>query len=57
MAFKEINLNSKPLSLHKAHINPEFNSKTILVTDTWDYVEMWLKRGSESRKREALFFW
>ncbi|MBW4640724.1 MAG: YaaC family protein [Gloeocapsa sp. UFS-A4-WI-NPMV-4B04] len=57
MAFKEINLNSKPLSLHKAHINPEFNSKTILVTDTWDYVEMWLKRGSESKKKEALFFW
>jgi len=57
MVFEEIYLNSKPLSLHKAHINPEFNSKTILVTNTWDYVEMWLKRGRESRKKEALFFW
>lgn len=44
----------KNLSLHKAVSSPHFNEKTVLVTSTWDYVDLWLKRA---RKHDARFFW
>ena len=47
-------LNSKPVGLHKAFKSPDFNKKTILVRDHWDYVEMYLKR---KRHSEAAFYW
>lgn len=50
----EITYNGKPLSLHKAVSSPHFNEKTVLVTSTWDYVDLWLKRA---KKHEARFFW
>ena len=46
MNWKTINKNSRPISLNKARVNPEFNSKTVLVDDIWEYIEMWLKRNS-----------
>jgi hypothetical protein len=54
MPFKPITHQSKPLSLHKALIAPEFNSKTVLVVDTWDFVDLWLKRRHHDR---AQFYW
>lgn len=54
MGFTEIRINGKPISVHKATINPDFTGRTVLVTDTWDYVELWLKRN---KKDEALFYW
>lgn len=33
---------------------PHFNEKTILVTSTWDYVDLWLKRNHQNK---AQFFW
>lgn len=54
MPATEIIHNGKPLSLHKAVTSPNFNEKTVLVTSTWDYVDLWLKRA---RKNEARFFW
>lgn len=54
MALINIIKNRRPLTLHKAGVQPSFTSKTVLVTDTWDYVEMWLKR---KRKTKALFHW
>lgn len=54
MAFKPIQINSRPVTLHKAIIEPDFNDKTVLVEDTWEYVDMWLRRNN---KKEALFFW
>ena len=54
MGFSPIVYKAKPLGLHKATIEPDFASKTVLVTDTWEYVDMWLKRH---KRHEALFYW
>jgi len=50
-----LKLKSKPIQLHKAIVQPEFASKTVLVSDPWEYVEMWLKRNCKNN--EALFYW
>ena len=47
-------INSKPVGLHKTFKSPDFNSKTVLVRDHWDYVEMFLKR---KQLNEASFYW
>lgn len=54
MAFSDVHYRGKPLTVHKAVTAPHFEQKTILVTDTWDYVDLWLRR---SGKKEARFFW
>ncbi|MFL0076606.1 YaaC family protein [Tenacibaculum maritimum] len=54
MSYSPINKNSRPIRLHKARVNPEFNSKTVLVDDIWEYIEMWLKRNST---KKAQFYW
>lgn len=50
-----IEFNKKPLQIHKAIIEPKFNSKTVLVNDPWEYVEMWLKRNCTNT--DAIFYW
>jgi len=54
MAFREIKHKNKPLTIHKAITEPRFNEKTVLVANTWDYVDLWLKRAG---KHSARFFW
>lgn len=54
MAHREIQYKNKPLTIHKAVSEPRFNEKTILVTSTWDYMDLWLKRN---HKEEAQFYW
>lgn len=54
MAFREIAFRGKPLTVHKATVSPQFNERTVLVTSTWDYVALWLRRGGNT---EASFFW
>lgn len=54
MAFRDINHKNKALTIHKAVTEPHFNEKTVLVTSTWDYVDLWLKRAG---KHDARFFW
>lgn len=54
MPANDIIYKNKPLSLHKAVTSPHFNERTVLVTSTWDYVDLWLKRA---RQTEARFFW
>src|SRR5271155_4141500 len=54
MSFDPIRLNGRPLGVHKAIVAPQFKSKTVLVTDTWEYVRMWLKRH---RQKDAGFYW
>ncbi|MEM8182435.1 YaaC family protein [Morganella morganii subsp. sibonii] len=54
MAFKEISYKSKLLTIHKAITCPDFDEKTVLVTNTWDYIDLWLKRAG---KKEARFYW
>ncbi len=54
MPAQDIDYKNKHLSLHKSITNPHFNERTVLVTNTWDYVDLWLKRN---KKTEACFFW
>ncbi|MEZ4227519.1 MAG: YaaC family protein [Polyangiaceae bacterium] len=54
MAFSSISYSSRRLTIHKAVTKPRFNEKTVLVTDAWDYVDLWLKRAKEDRAR---FHW
>jgi hypothetical protein len=54
MAYREIRHKNKNLTIHKAISEPHFNEKTVLVTSTWDYVDLWLKRAN---KHEARFYW
>lgn len=54
MGFVKLRIHGKAISVHKAAINPDFASRTVLVTDTWDYVDLWLKRR---QKEQALFYW
>jgi len=49
-----IKFKSRHLKIHKSYKSPDLNSKTVLSADTWEYVEMWLKRENEQK---ALFFW
>lgn len=54
MAHRAIEFAGRPLTIHKAVTEPRFGGKTILVTDTWDYISLWLKRHHH---KEARFFW
>jgi hypothetical protein len=54
MTHRNIKYKNKPLTIHKAAKKPYFNEKTILVTSTWDYIDLWLKRN---HKTNAQFFW
>jgi hypothetical protein len=52
--FTNIEYKGKHLTVHKAVTEPDFGGKTVLVTDTWDYVDLWLRR---SGKDTARFYW
>lgn len=54
MPFVNIEYKGKHLTVHKAITRPDFGGKTVLVTDTWDYVDLWLRR---SGKETARFYW
>lgn len=54
MPTKKILLKSKPIQVHKATINPDFNKKSVLVENPWEYVELWIKRKNNNN---ALFYW
>lgn len=60
MAFRPIIHNGKHLKLHRSIKKPDFNSKLVLATDTWNYVQMWLASNrllKDDPKKEALFHW
>jgi hypothetical protein len=54
MAHSKIDFHKRELTIHKAIVDPAFNEKTVLVTDTWDYVDLWLRRNRQERAR---LFW
>lgn len=54
MTTKKIILQKKPISVHKATISPDFNKKSVLVENPWEYVELWIKRNNNNN---ALFYW
>lgn len=49
-----IKYRTKHLFLHKAIRNPNFNSTTVLTSDPWEFVDLWLRRGGHS---DAAFYW
>lgn len=54
MSAIPITVDSKILRLRKPILSPDFESKTVLVGDTWDYVHLWLDREG---MQDALFYW
>ena len=54
MPVVQLRYQDRSLRLFKSAIGPDLSTRTILVADQWDYVEMWLKRNGLNN---ALFFW
>lgn len=54
MAFHNLTLNNKPLMMHKAVKHADFGSRTVLVVNPWNYVDLWLKR---KKSKDAAFYW
>ena len=57
MAIKPIEINSKRIHLMKPITVASYDSKTVLTNSSWEFVELWLRRQSGNRVKEALFFW
>ena len=54
MTFVPLKMGTKELAFRKGTVAPSFGAPTVLVSDPWDYVELWIKREAT---KEALFFW
>jgi hypothetical protein len=53
-----IKFKGRNLKLYKSIANPDFLSKTVLVQDPWEFVDMWLKRNlSGDQCTQAIFYW
>jgi len=52
--FTPLKIGAKEVIFRKAIVRPNFPDPTVLVSDPWDYVEMWLKRQGN---KDALFYW
>ena len=57
MPIKVLKINSKAIQLMKPVTSAEYDKKTVLTNSSWEYVELWLKRESSGRAKQALFFW
>ena len=56
---KIIKIKRRNITLKKSYNDPNYNGKSILVSDPWEYVELWLKRNnnSDNNSIDALFYW
>lgn len=54
MAIEKIRIKTKVLGLSKAVHDAQFQVKTVLTVEPFDYVDLWLRRH---HKDEALFYW
>jgi hypothetical protein len=54
MPAHEITYKGRVLRPRRATIAPDFASETVLVSDPWEYVDLWLKREGHS---DARAFW
>ena len=54
MPAKPLHFHRREVFLKKARTEPDFTSKTVLVADPWEYVDLWLKRA---KKEKARFYW
>ncbi|MBC1551184.1 hypothetical protein HCB21_06205 [Listeria booriae] len=50
-----IKINKRELTIKKSYGEPNFNGQSILASNPWEYVELWLKRNNKDN--EALFYW
>lgn len=54
MPHRDIKLRKFNIGPHKAFMHPDFDAPTVLVSDQFDFVELWLKRHST---KQAQLFW
>lgn len=54
MSAHKLNISGKIVSLHSSIMNPDFRTPTVLCSDPWDFVSLWLKK---KHKYEAQFYW
>lgn len=54
MPASPLELDGRPLRLKKAVLAPDFEGRTVLTSDYWSYVELWLRR---QKFKEAAFYW
>lgn len=54
---KAITINSKNIILMKPVTSADYQGKTVLTNSAWEYVELWFKRQSSKKAKEALFYW
>jgi hypothetical protein len=50
----ELRLGSRKVTVHKSALHAKFEDRTVLTSDVWQYVELWLRRENS---REASFYW
>lgn len=55
MAHREIIFHKRKLTIHKASISPDITQPSVLVKDTWDFVDLWLQRNAKGTN--ARFYW
>lgn len=51
---KIIKIKQKKLTLKRSYNSPNFTGKSVLVTDPWEYAELWLRRKNNT---QAQFYW
>lgn len=54
MPSSPILINGRDVRIHKACLDPKFSDPTILTSNFWKYVELWLRR---KRASQAIFYW
>ena len=57
MSIKTLEINSKRITIMKPVTGADYSAKTVLTNSSWEYVELWLRRKSGERAKQALFFW
>ncbi|MBR5130575.1 MAG: hypothetical protein IKV03_05065 [Alphaproteobacteria bacterium] len=59
MSMEYIKINRKQVGLKKTVINPNFDSKTVVTDNIYDYVELCIKRDSsiKRKKQQLLSLW
>ncbi|WJS98212.1 YaaC family protein [Novosphingobium humi] len=54
MPASPIHLSGREVRIHKASLYPKFSDQTVLTSDFWKYVELWLRR---KKSKDAIFYW
>jgi hypothetical protein len=61
MAHEKIRYNGRELKLKKAIKNPKFESNNVIVSNHFEYVDMWLQKnapkGSKQKYEKARIYW